>query len=86
MFVIGSHIGFVMVFDDLEDLSTVIGHLRGMWEHAKENDTPPPHLYGVFSQGVSQAGLEAFMASLKDGGDTADLIIIQDDSMEDDNV
>lgn len=82
MFVIGSHIGFVMVFDDLDDLTRVIGHLHGMLEHAAEHDTPPPHLYGVFSQGVSQEAVEEFMVSLKKGDDTADLIIIQDDSEE----
>jgi hypothetical protein len=82
MFVIGSHIGFVMVFDDLDDLTKVIGHLRGMLEHAVEHDTPPPHLYGVFSQGVAQEAVEEFMASLKDGGNTADIIIIQEDTDE----
>lgn len=79
MFVIGSHIGFVMVFDNVEDLSRVVGHLRGMWEYIREHDVPPPHLYGVFSEGVDQDAVEQFMASLKDSDHTADLIVFADD-------
>lgn len=78
MFVIGSHIGFVMVFDDVEDLSKVIGHLRGMWEHIREHDVPPPHLYGVFNESVDQEAVERFMKSLKEGDHTADLIIVRE--------
>jgi len=79
MFVVGSHIGFVMVFEDKQDLETVKGHLGGMLEWIEDADVPPPHLYGVFSSQVPKEDQEAFLKSLKDGDTAGSMIVTLDD-------
>lgn len=81
MFVVGSHIGFVLVFEDLSGLTTVITHLQRMLMHAQDNDAPPPHLYGVFSSETSQEDREEFMRSLKGEDTSGSMIVVLDDDL-----
>lgn len=51
MHVISKHFGFVLVFENKGQLSTVVEHLQSMLEAANKDLMEAPYLYSLYSDG-----------------------------------
>lgn len=49
---ISSELGFILVFNNADDLAGRVEHLQGFLEFIRAEDVKPPHLYAVFDDRI----------------------------------
>lgn len=66
MYVISKHFGFVLVFENKKQLSTVVEYLQDMLEAANKNLMEAPYLYSLYSDSkMSEENIQKELKQLK---------------------
>lgn len=67
MYIVSKHYGFVLVFEDEEQLSRVVEHLQGMLEETRKDLIKKPYLYSLYCSNeiISETEMEKELKKLK---------------------
>lgn len=65
MNILSSPMGYVLVFESLEDLKGTIENLTGLKNYTEMQEIDPPHLYACFDERIPKEEIEEMLDEIK---------------------